>query len=78
LKSVHQITFDFSAQEPAELVTIPALDNLPKKRGRKPKDPTLIFKKAPEKRGRKSLKDVEAEADLVEIPDDELLFQKQY
>lgn len=49
-----------------------------KKRGRKPKDPTTIFKKLPEKRGRKSLKDVEAEADLVEIPDDELLYKKQY
>ncbi len=30
------------------------------------------------KRGRKSLKQVAAEADLIEIPDDEVLFRKQY
>jgi DNA-binding transcriptional MerR regulator len=30
------------------------------------------------KRGRKSLKQVAAEADLIEIPDDEVLFSKQY
>jgi DNA-binding transcriptional MerR regulator len=29
-------------------------------------------------RGRKSIKAVEAEADLIEIPEDEILFQKQY
>jgi DNA-binding transcriptional MerR regulator len=29
-------------------------------------------------RGRKSIKQVEAEADLIEVPDDEVLFQKQY
>lgn len=30
------------------------------------------------KRGRKSLKEVAAEAELIEIPDDEVLFRKQY
>ncbi len=30
------------------------------------------------KRGRKSLKDMGADADLIEIPEDEILFQKQY
>ncbi len=34
--------------------------------------------KAPSKRGRKSLKDISAEADLIEIPVDEVLFSKQY
>lgn len=29
-------------------------------------------------RGRKSLKEIEAAADLVEVPEDEVLFQKQY
>jgi DNA-binding transcriptional MerR regulator len=33
---------------------------------------------APSKRGRKSLKQVGAEADLIEIPEDEVLFSKQY
>ncbi|HVS95245.1 MAG TPA: MerR family transcriptional regulator [Puia sp.] len=35
-------------------------------------------KKGPSKRGRKSLKQVAAEADLIEIPEDEILFSKQY
>ena len=35
-------------------------------------------KKGPSKRGRKSLKQVAAEADLIEIPEDEVLFSKQY
>ena len=30
------------------------------------------------KRGRKSFKEMDAEIDLIEIPDDEILFQKQY
>ncbi|MBC8035346.1 MAG: MerR family transcriptional regulator [Chitinophagaceae bacterium] len=51
---------------------------MPKKRGRKPKDPTLVIKKEPGKRGRKSLKEAAAAADLVTIPEDEILFRKQY
>ncbi|HWB91678.1 MAG TPA: MerR family transcriptional regulator [Puia sp.] len=35
-------------------------------------------KQGPSKRGRKSLKQVSAEADLIEIPVDEVLFSKQY
>lgn len=35
-------------------------------------------KKELQKRGRKSLQDIEAEVDLIEVPDDEELFQKQY
>ncbi len=35
-------------------------------------------KKEPQKRGRKSLQEIEAEVDLIEVPDDEVLFQKQY
>lgn len=51
---------------------------MPKKRGRKPKDPTLVVKKEPGKRGRKSLKEAAAAADLVVLPEDEVLFSKQY
>lgn len=75
--------FDFSnAQETEselavkEDVTITGIQ--PRKRGRKPKDPTTIIKKLPSKRGRKSLKEIETEADLIEIPEDDILFQKQY
>ena len=31
-----------------------------------------------QKRGRKSFKEIDAEVDLIEIPEDEILFQKQY
>jgi DNA-binding transcriptional MerR regulator len=34
--------------------------------------------KVPQKRGRKSFKEIDAEADLIEIPEDEILFQRQY
>ncbi|MCG7857391.1 MerR family transcriptional regulator [Flavihumibacter sp.] len=48
-----------------------------KKPGRKEKE--KAWKSAtPGKRGRKSLKDISAEADLIEIPTDEELFSKQY
>ncbi|MDB5190645.1 MAG: transcriptional regulator [Segetibacter sp.] len=35
-------------------------------------------KKFPKKRGRKSFKEIDAEVDLIEVPDEEALFQKQY
>jgi DNA-binding transcriptional MerR regulator len=47
------------------------------KRGPAKKRPAAA-KKGPSKRGRKSLKQVAAEADLIEIPEDEVLFSKQY
>lgn len=50
----------------------------PRKRGRKPKDLSTVFRKLPAKRGRKSLKDIELEADIIEIPADDILFLKQY
>lgn len=50
---------------------------LRKKPGRKQKE--KAWKSAtPGKRGRKSLKDIAAEADLIEIPEDAILFSKQY
>ena len=33
---------------------------------------------APKKRGRKSFKEIDAESDLIQLPDDEALFEKQY
>jgi DNA-binding transcriptional MerR regulator len=41
-------------------------------------EPVKVIKKIKSTRGRKSIKQVEAEADLIEIPEDEVLFQKQY
>ncbi len=34
--------------------------------------------KDPSKRGRRSLKEVAIQADLIQVPEDEILFQKQY
>lgn len=34
--------------------------------------------KTPQKRGRKSFKEIDAEIDLVAVPEDDVLFQKQY
>lgn len=34
--------------------------------------------KEPPKRGRKSLEEIDAEADLIDVPEDEVLFKKQY
>jgi DNA-binding transcriptional MerR regulator len=68
-KELHQITFEFSApeepkEEQKEFLSGKVIE--PKKE--KPKSP----------RGRKRIKDVAEEAEHIEIPDDEVLFQKQY
>ncbi len=47
-------------------------------RRRTPSRPAAAKPAVPGKRGRKSLKQVAAEADLIEIPEDEVLFSKQY
>ena len=69
-KPLPQITFDFSSppeekKEPKEFLSgqpVPQARPIPPKSNR----------------GRKALKDIEAEVDLVEVPEDEVLFQKQY
>lgn len=72
-KSLSQITFEFfGAQEEAgELLSG---EGSPKPQAQKQPQPQ------PPKstRGRKSLKEVFSEAEQVEIPPDEILFQKQY
>jgi len=49
-----------------------------KEQRRAPAGKTAAPKAGPSKRGRKSLKQVAAEADLIDIPTDEVLFSKQY
>jgi DNA-binding transcriptional MerR regulator len=56
----------------------PAADPLPRRLTAATRKAAPAPKKAPSKRGRKSLKQVGAEADLIEIPEDEVLFSKQY
>lgn len=40
--------------------------------------PAVAVRKPAGKRGRRSLKDIAAQADLIQVPDDETLFKKQY
>jgi DNA-binding transcriptional MerR regulator len=85
-RNYSQITFDFKSSEtpvqtaPAEL---PAADN--KEAGNEAPEqiadePIVTFTPVnkPSGRGRKSQKSYAAEADLVNIPEDDVLFQKQY
>ncbi len=59
-------------QEPEKVETKPApAVHLPKA---KKED----VKKVIQKRGRKSFKEIDAEVDLIEVPEDDILFQKQY
>jgi DNA-binding transcriptional MerR regulator len=69
-KSLPQITFDFSSgagesKEPKEFLSG---NPVPQQKPSAPKST----------RGRKSLKGMEADADFVNVPEDEILFQKQY
>jgi DNA-binding transcriptional MerR regulator len=68
-KELNQITFDFSdpgegREEPKEFLS------------GKPIEPTKEKPKSP--RGRKRIKDVAEEAEHIQIPEDDILFQKQY
>jgi DNA-binding transcriptional MerR regulator len=79
MAELKQIALSFDAQKQASGQNPPAEgDASPKKkRGRKPNAAPLVAP-TPGKRGRISLKDAETSADLIEIPADEILFQKQY
>ena len=65
-----QITFDFSSPPQEEEKPKEFLSGQPVPQ-EKPAAPKST-------RGRKALKDIEAEIELVEVPEDEVLFQKQY
>lgn len=84
-KGLSQITFDFAPvdeTEETELSTSPVTE----KEEITPvqETPAVEIKKEVEaapatgKRGRKSLKEIALNADLLQIPEDEVLFQKQY
>ncbi len=64
-KPLNQITFEFSGEEQKEFLSGNAV---PPKNIIKPKSP----------RGRKSLKEAETSLENVAVPEDEILFQKQY
>lgn len=78
-KPFTQITFDFGATAKEEISAEPAVLEVAVKE-EKPivaTAPATLIKK-PSTRGRRSLKDIGINADLIQIPDDEILFQKQY
>lgn len=87
-KTFSQITFDFNQSETPVQTEAPVLEEkelaIPSANGdgalAAATEPVVTFTPVPPKsgRGRKSQKTFAAEADLVDIPDDEILFQKQY
>ncbi|HEY4109871.1 MerR family transcriptional regulator [Puia sp.] len=66
-----------ASAEPAQSAEDPIFV-APTTRRRTPPGRSAAAKHGPSKRGRKSLKEVSAEAQLIEIPTDEVLFSKQY
>lgn len=89
-KPLSQIAFDFSSDAASpvatnEGVSITSFEETPVIE----KEQTPALEKTQEKpvgenvkhvstRGRRSLKEIALEADLIQVPDDEVLFQKQY
>ncbi|HMU45569.1 MAG TPA: MerR family transcriptional regulator [Chitinophagaceae bacterium] len=82
-KPLPQITFDFSSSEQKDPVSDDRLSQHPEKE----KNPSSLPKKGTltpprniteNRRGRRSLKEIAVNADLIQIPEDEILFQKQY
>lgn len=81
-KSLSQITFEFSAPKestssPVESVLVKAPEKKEKLEATSP-GIGVTNKKQSSPRGRRSLKDIGMASDLINIPDDEELFTKQY
>lgn len=79
-KTLSQITFDFAANAPAP---VPATAPVPPPEEKKfivikeVEEPATNQKKT-SNRGRRSLKEIGLNADLIQVPEDDILFQKQY
>jgi DNA-binding transcriptional MerR regulator len=79
-KTLSQTAFDFSLAERAEdsSANVPVTE----KEITDVNEPVMEIKKSPGRpvstRGRRSLKDIGINADLIQIPEDGILFQKQY
>ena len=72
-KSLSQITLDFSLEKPAKAQA--AVKVTPTKAI---KTASVKKEKKGSTRGRRALKEFAINADLIQIPEDEILFQKQY
>lgn len=87
-KPLSQITFDFAAAEEVLDTPAPVSPVIEEKEVTVVKDPAVIFREkkkepavsrpATSKRGRKSLKEIALSADLIQVPEDDILFKKQY
>jgi DNA-binding transcriptional MerR regulator len=89
-KPLSQITFDFSTEEPvqepvAEVAPVvlveetkPAIEETTPLVEEAEPVIEAVKEKRGSTRGRRSLKDIGITADLIQIPEDEILFQKQY
>lgn len=87
-KELSQITFEFTSSEATENTSIPVVSVIEEKEPEMVKGPAAIFREkrkavasaqtAAGKRGRKSLKEIAVNAGLIQVPEDEILFKKQY
>ena len=87
-KSLSQITFDFVAAEETENipVTAPSVMIEEKEFPASQQEKTAVKEEVTEikkdkpvsTRGRRSLKEIDIKADLIQIPEDDILFKKQY
>ncbi len=81
-KTLTQISFDFSAEEvinmaePEVHIVVKASEEKRASPAENKTSPEPSLRKSP--RGRLSLKEVGLNADLIQVPPDEILFQKQY
>ncbi len=87
-KSLSQITFDFAAMDNTENTPIAASTVIVEQKEEVTVNNPAITRKEDKqepnssivtgKRGRKSLKEIAISADLIQVPEDEILFKKQY
>jgi DNA-binding transcriptional MerR regulator len=78
-KPFSQITFEFSGAEETVVPNNSGVGIARIKPKEKPApEPPVTAKKTGSTRGRRSLKDIGLAADLIQVPEDEILFQKQY
>jgi DNA-binding transcriptional MerR regulator len=81
-KQLQQITFDFESDN-TENAIVTVMEEKPEQLMAEPVIELKIEKPEPAKltsgkRGRRSLKDVSTQADSIQLPEDEILFKKQY
>ncbi len=85
--SLTQITFDFGfseepvqkAEVPEPGVQMPVTEKITVAEEEAPAlQPVVAKRVAAGKRGRRSLKEIALQADLIQVPEDEILFKKQY